>query len=54
MNATCTRTKAAIIRRPGYPIGQPAPVYLNCSCGKEVDVAPTVPIICPTCGTTLV
>lgn len=32
------RTKVAIIRRPGYPVGRPAPCYLNCPCGAEPPV----------------
>lgn len=48
--ATCERTKAALIRRPGYPIGQPAPCYFEC-CGNEID-APEAGehATCPTCG----
>ena len=52
--ATCERTKAALIRRPGYPIGQPAPCFLRC-CENEIDVTPEAcdadPVTCPTCGT---
>lgn len=48
--ATCERTKAALIRRPGYPVGQPAPCFFEC-CGNEID-APTAGgfATCPTCG----
>ena len=31
-------TKVAMIREPGHPIGQPAPVYLNCPCGAKPSV----------------
>ena len=27
--------KVAMIREPGYPIGKPAPCYLNCPCGAR-------------------
>lgn len=29
------RTKVAIIREPGHPVGEPAPCYLNCPCGAK-------------------
>lgn len=35
----CKRTKAALIRHDGYPIGSPAPMYLRCDCGYRLDVA---------------
>jgi hypothetical protein len=51
--ATLERMKAAIIRRDGYPIGQPAPCFLRC-CDNEID-APEIgsggQVTCPTCGT---
>ncbi len=47
---TITRTKAALIRRDGYPIGQPAPLYIRC-CGNEID-AKDDGMICPRCQTT--
>jgi hypothetical protein len=47
-----TKTKTALIRREGYPIGQPAPMYLNC-CGKAIDVEKpfdkTHTVTCPHC-----
>lgn len=49
-----TKLKTALIRRPGYPIGQPAPLYLNC-CGREIDVEKPFDkshsVTCQTCGT---
>lgn len=30
--------KKALIRAEGYPLGQPAPLYLNCDCGREVAI----------------
>jgi hypothetical protein len=33
--ATMRLTKVAMIREPGYPVGQPAPLYLNCPCGAK-------------------
>lgn len=49
--ATLTRTKAALIRREGYPVGRPAPCFLRC-CDNEID-APVGDALarCPTCGT---
>jgi hypothetical protein len=41
--------KVAVIRMPGYPIGQPAPCYLNCPCGakpKRGGLAEYVPCVC--------
>jgi hypothetical protein len=49
---TVRRTKAALIREPGYPVGVPAPMYLNCSCGHKVNVFQTSNTTCPKCGTT--
>lgn len=45
------RTKAALIRRPGYPVGQPAPCFMRC-CNHEID-APSdgETAACPSCGT---
>lgn len=46
--------KRAWIRCEGYPVGQPAPGYFRCGCGRKVD-CPTYgqrePVTCPTCGT---
>ena len=49
----CRRTKAALKRRPGYPIGTPAPMYLSCLCREEVDVPEhhTQVAQCRKCGT---
>ena len=30
--------KVAMIRRPGYPVGVSAPLYLNCPCGAQPAV----------------
>lgn len=48
--ATCERTKAALIRREGYPVGQPAPCFFRC-CENEID-APAAGdySACPDCG----
>jgi len=45
---TTHKVKAAIIRRPGYLIGQPAPCYLNCSCGAQPTAteADAIPCVC--------
>ena len=32
------RLKAALIRDPEAPAGQPARVWLNCECGRELDM----------------
>jgi len=32
---TITQIKVAMIRVPGYPVGKPAPLYLNCPCGAK-------------------
>jgi hypothetical protein len=31
-------TKRALIREHGYPVGVPAPVYLNCECGHKLSI----------------
>lgn len=53
MTTSLLRTKAALIRREGYPIGQPAPCFFRC-CHNEID-APALgsggKVTCPTCGT---
>lgn len=43
-------TKRALIRREGYPIGQPAPLYIRCECGAEVDVNGAELLTCAKCG----
>lgn len=47
-----TKTKTALIRRPGYPVGQPGPMYLNCC--QEIDVEKPFDknhsVTCPKCG----
>ena len=32
---TLKLTKVAMIRVPEYPVGKPAPCYLNCPCGAK-------------------
>lgn len=48
----CGWSKKAVIREQGYPIGQPAPMYLICVCGKKnsVENYPDGPDIACTCG----
>jgi hypothetical protein len=46
---TTTKIKASIIRRAGYPIGEPAPCFLTCGCGAELDIPKGVVIPCA-CG----
>ena len=31
--------KVAIIRQPGYEVGQRAPLYLNCPCGAKPETS---------------
>ena len=31
-------TKLAAKRGPGYPVGQPAPMYLDCLCGAHLPM----------------
>ncbi len=33
-----TYTKRALRRRDGFPVGEPAPCFILCGCGKELDV----------------
>ena len=42
--------KVARIRMPGYPIGEWAPMYLNCPCGAKPE-APDMMVTCR-CGRT--
>jgi hypothetical protein len=32
------RTKAALIRDPNVPVGTPAPLHVECECGRKVPV----------------
>lgn len=54
---TLTCVKLAVKRRPGYPVGIPAPCYVECECGTKVDVPdhvftnPDTLYYCPTCAT---
>jgi hypothetical protein len=43
--------KLALRREEGYPVGQPAPCYLLCPCGRKVPVPPDAiaPLTCD-CG----
>ena len=56
MSTAYSKVKAAWIRLPGYPIGRPAPLYLNCPCGARpvthVRCACSIMHIheCPTCA----
>lgn len=50
-DATIRCVKVALRRRPGYPIGTPAPIYLLCPCGNELDIpAEGDPEPCAKCG----
>ena len=47
--------KAAWIREEGHPMGQPAPGFFRCSCGRKVSCpvyGQPAPVTCPACGTT--
>ncbi len=49
-----TTIKKALIRKPGYPIGKPAPMFINC-CGNQLDCDhafqhDAAPVTCPTCN----
>lgn len=35
MGTSVRIVKVALIRRPGYSVGRPAPMYLNCPCGAN-------------------
>lgn len=43
--------KVAMIRQPGYPSGQPAPLFLKCPCGAKpaTDVDKHEDVVC-SCG----
>ena len=46
------RIKAALIRAEGYPIGEPAPLHVNCACGTEVPIVSAFQnATCAKCGT---
>jgi hypothetical protein len=34
-------TKKALIRDPDVPIGQPAPMHIECGCGEKINVSST-------------
>ena len=40
---TAELVKVAVIREPGHPVGQPAPLYLNCRCGGKPRTVPNGP-----------
>ncbi len=42
-------SKVARIRHDGYPVGAPAPMYLNCPCGAKPDAPDDGAVTC-TCG----
>ena len=45
-----TVTKRAIIRDPEAPIGQPAKFWLDCGCGRRLDMTKPTGATCE-CGT---
>lgn len=42
--------KLAIKRDPNVPIGQAAPLHLDCLCGTTLPIDRSLFIDCPTCG----
>jgi hypothetical protein len=50
MTVIAERAKVARIREEGYPIGRPAPTYLNCPCGAKPRTNGISQVTC-TCGT---
>jgi len=44
--------KRAVRRAEGYPVGQAAPMYLDCVCGRRVDLpdVPNAVISCADCS----
>ena len=38
-------TKRFVQREPGYPIGTPAPLFVQCVCGQKVSLG----IVCGVC-----
>jgi hypothetical protein len=48
------RVKAALIRDPSVPAGQPAPLHVVCDCGHHVPITHECPgelNVCLSCGT---
>lgn len=45
-------TKKALIRREGYPVGTPAPMFLRCVCAREIDMEHGRAVTCMGCGRT--
>lgn len=43
-------TKLALRREEGFPVGQPAPLYLVCLCGVKVHVEQGLESECLVCG----
>jgi hypothetical protein len=45
------KTKIALRREPGYPIGTPAPMHAICACGQRLDFPATAASVkCSNCG----
>lgn len=44
-------TKKALIRKVGYPVGEPAPLYIVCLCSNILDM-PGTGASCGFCGRT--
>jgi hypothetical protein len=38
MTAILKCVKKALKREPGYPVGVPAPLYVDCLCGSHVPI----------------
>ena len=49
MTATATLRKLALKRDPNVPVGQPAPMHLDCPCGTQIAVNADV-MACSGCG----
>ena len=44
-------TKLALKRAEGWPVGQPAPMYVDCLCGRrELWIIPEIGATCDGCG----
>ena len=52
MSTAYSKVKAGWIRLPGYPVGLPAPGYLNCPCGAQPATLIDGPDVPCTCGVT--